>query len=290
MNIFKKIASFWRNLFRKRRLSWLNAQSGEEEWHMHLSPAGTFAAFVAFLLLLFIGVLTLVAYTPVLEFLPGYRTEANRSRESLVQNIIRLDSMERVMNEMITYNRNIAMIMAGKTPVARTIISSDSTRTSKILTMPSLEDSLLRAQMEGDGPYSLEKGLAASRRALREAIELVTPVEGRVEAHFSIEEGRFGVQLATHSADRVTAIDNGTVIGSIWLPSAGHQLTIQHRGNLVAIYKNLSQPLVAIGQAVRAGELIGYTASEEEGEDSHHFEFELWNNGKAVDPEGYIVF
>lgn len=290
MNLFRKIAAAWRSFFRKRRVAWLNAQTREEEGHIHLSPAGSVAACVSLLLLLFITVLMLVAYTPVLEFLPGYRTEATRSRESLIQQVFRLDSMERVMNDMLTYNRNIAMIMAGKTPVARTIVSSDSTRTSKIFVMPSAEDSLLRAQMEGDGPYSLERSAAATRRSLREAIELITPVEGVVSEHFNIEEGRFGVCITSASANRVTAIDNGTVISSIWSPDEGYQLTIQHRGNLVAHYKHLSQPSVVVGQAVRAGELVGYTATYAEGETPKPFEFELWNNGKAVDPEGFILF
>ena len=289
MNFFRSIARFWSNLFRKRRIAVLHASDRSEEWHTHLSPAGMFAASVSILLLLFIIILTLVAYTPVLELLPGYRTEANRSRESLVQNIIRLDSMERVMNDMITYNRNIAMIMAGKSPVARTIVNSDSTRTSRILVMPSVEDSLLRAQMEGDGPYALASDGSSSRRAIREAIELVSPVEGLVTEHFNIEEGRFGVRIATTAAARVTSIDDGTVIASQWTPESGHQLVVQHRGNLIAIYKNLSQPLVTTSQAIRAGEHIGDTAQSETTENKP-FELELWSNGKAVDPEGYIVF
>ena len=109
MRFFKSIRAWWRGLFRKRRFNMLNATDNSEEWHMHLSPASIFAAFLSFVLLLFILVLSLVAYSPILEFLPGYRTEADRSRESLVQNIIRLDSMERMMNDMMTYNRNIAL-------------------------------------------------------------------------------------------------------------------------------------------------------------------------------------
>ena len=289
MNIFRSIARFWSNLFRKRRIAMMHASDHSEEWHTHLSPAGMVAASVSVLLLLFIIILTLVAYTPVLELLPGYRTEANRSHESLVQNIIRLDSMERVMNDMITYNRNITMIMAGKSPVARTVVHSDSTRTSRILVMPSVEDSLLRAQMEGEGPYALAGDGSSSRRAIREAIELVSPVEGLVTERFNIEEGRFGVRIATTSAARVTSIDDGTVIASQWTPESGHQLVVQHRKNLVAIYKNLSQPLVTTGQAVRSGEHIGDTAQSET-TDNKTFELELWSNGKAVDPEGYIVF
>ena len=112
MKFLKNIRAWQRNFFRKRRFNMLNATDNSEEWHMHLSPASIFAAFVSFALLLFILILTLVAYSPVLEFLPGYRTEADRSRESLVQNIIRLDSMERMMNDMLTYNQNIALILS----------------------------------------------------------------------------------------------------------------------------------------------------------------------------------
>ena len=289
MRFFKSIRAWWRGLFRKRRFNMLNATDNSEEWHMHLSPANIFAAFLSFMLLLFILVLSLVAYSPILEFLPGYRTEADRSRESLVQNIIRLDSMERMMNDMLTYNQHIALIMEGKTPVARTLATSDSTRTSKVLVMPSPEDSLLRAQMEGDGPYAIAGRSGGSRRSVREAIELAKPVEGIITDRFDIRNGNFGVRIAAAASDRITAIDNGTVVLSLWTPETGYMVELQHANNLLSVYKGLSQSLVTTGQTIRAGEMVGYNAEAEEGE-VRLFEFELWNNGKPVDPEGYIVF
>ena len=288
MKFLKNIRAWQRNFFRKRRFNMLNATDNSEEWHMHLSPASIFAAFVSFALLLFILILTLVAYSPVLEFLPGYRTEADRSRESLVQNIIRLDSMERMMNDMLTYNENIALIMEGRTPVARVLASSDSSRISKVLVMPSHEDSLLRAQMEGDGEYAIA-GQGGSRRKVREAIELATPVEGIITDRFDIRNGNFGIRIAAAASDRIAAVDNGTVVLSLWTPETGYMVELQHAGNLLSVYKGLSQSLVTKGQTIRAGELIGYNAEAEQGE-VRLFEFELWNNGKPVDPEGYIVF
>ena len=272
MKWLKYIHDRWHGFFRKRRFNMLNATDLSEEWHVHLSPASILAGTVAFLLVLFIITLSLVAYTPVLEFLPGYRTEADRSRESLIQNIIRLDSMQRVMNDMMTYNENIALIMEGRTPVARV-----------------LGHSLLRAQMEGDGPYALSGQSAGSRRRLREAIELATPVEGIITDRFDLKKGCFGVKIAAAAADRIAAVDNGTVVQSSWSPDNGCTIVIQHARNLISIYKNLSQSLVAIGQTIRSGELIGYNAEAENGE-VKLFEFELWNNGKPVDPEEYIVF
>ena len=289
MKFLKNIRAWQRNFFRKRRFNMLNATDNSEEWHMHLSPASIFAAFVSFALLLLILILTLVAYSPVLEFLPGYRTEADRSRESLVQNIIRLDSMERMMNDMLTYNQNIALIMEGKTPVARVLANSDSTRATKVLVMPSPEDSVLRAQMEGDGEYAVTGRSGGSRRSVREAIELATPVEGIITDRFDIRNGNFGIRIAAAASDRIAAVDNGTVVLSLWTPETGYMVELQHAGNLLSVYKGLSQSLVTKGQTIRAGELIGYYAEAEQGE-VRLFEFELWNNGKPVDPEGYIVF
>ncbi|MDE6445594.1 MAG: M23 family metallopeptidase [Alistipes sp.] len=290
MKLLGTIRDRWRDLFRKRRFNMLNATDNTEEWHIHLSPASIFAGMVSFVLLIFILVLTLVAYSPLLEFLPGYRTEVGRSRENLVQNIIRIDSIERVVNDMMTYNENIGMIMDGKTPVVRTVATSDSTRISKVLVMPSAEDSLLRLQMEGDGPYSLAQGgRSTSRRQIREAMELVTPVEGIITDRFNIREGSFGVRIAAAAGSPVTAIDDGTVVINRWTPEAGHIIEIQHTNNLLSIYRHLSQPLVTKGDRIRPGELIGYSAEVQNGM-VQPFEFELWNNGKPVDPEGYIVF
>ena len=160
--------------------------------------------------------------------------------------------------------------------------------TSKVLVMPSHEDSLLRAQMEGDGEYAIA-GQGGSRRKVREAIELATPVEGIITGKFDIRQGNFGVKIAATAADRITAIDNGTVVQSLWTPETGYIVVLQHAGNLISVYKNLSQSLVTTGQTIRSGELIGYNAEVQDGE-VRLFEFELWNNGKPVDPEGYIVF
>ena len=289
MNWLNNIKAWWRGFFRKRRFNMLNATDLSEEWHMHLSPASIFAGLIAFLLMLFIITLSLVAYTPVLEFLPGYRTEADRSRESLIQNIIRLDSMERVMNDMMTYNENISLIMEGRTPVSRVLASSDSSRISKVLVMPSREDSLLRAEMEGSGPYALTGQENASRSKSHEAIELAPPIEGIITVHFDLKANNYGVKIASTAAARVAAVDNGTVVQSLWTPEAGYTIIIQHAGNLLSIYRNLSQSLVTTGQTIRTGEQIGYSAEDDNGE-VKLFEFELWNNGKPVDPERYIVF
>lgn len=289
MKLIEKTTYWWRNALRKRRLSLQNVNDEQEEWYMHISPAGMVSAFAALLLLLFILILVLVAYTPVLEFLPGYRTEATRSREDLVANILRLDSMERMMNDMLIYNENISLVLEGRSPVVSSVGIGDSTKVDKTLVLPNAADSALRAQMEGDGPYSLGQN-TASRRSVREAIEMITPVEGIITQRFDAKQLRYGVKMATAAQAEVAAVEGGTVILSLWTPDAGWIVAVQHAGNLLSVYRNLSRSNVIPGQRVRPGELIGATADDSREADKKSFEFELWNDGKAVDPEAYVVF
>ena len=208
MKGFSPISRAYRRLVRKHRLTLQNEVDNAEEWHMHISVVRIFAALLAFVLLLFILILSLVAYTPVLEFLPGY--EANRSREMLLQNIMRLDSIERQMTQMRTYSDNIALIMEGKTPVVRNVGSLDSIKADKTLVMPSREDSLLRIQMEGEGPYGL--GKSPSRKTLREAMAMTAPVEGIITEKFDTKLGQYGIRIAAAPGSQVSAVDNGTVV------------------------------------------------------------------------------
>lgn len=289
MNVFQSMSTWWRQFSRKRRLSMLDATDNTEEWYTHISPAGLLAALLAFVLLVFILILSIVAYTPVLEFLPGYRVEASRSRENLMQNIIRLDSMERMMNDMITYNNNIALIMEGKTPIVRTLAGTDSIRSNKTLVMPSREDSLLRVQMEGTGPYSLSQNSAAA--SARKTIEMIAPIEGIIIERFDIKRDNFGIRIAASPDTQIVAADDGAVVMSLWTPETGYIIHIQHNNNTISIYKNLSKSHVTTGQRIKRGEIIGSnTEVLTDGGDAKIFEFELWNNGKPVDPESYIVF
>ncbi len=289
MKLTNTISLWWKGLMRKRRFSMLGVEERNEEWHILISPAGALAGILALIFLIFAIVLLLVAYTPVVEFLPGFKSSAARSHESLMESVMRLDSIERRMNEMLVYNDNISLIMNGKTPAVRTTIASDSIHRAKALVLPSLEDSLLRAQMEGNGEYGLHT-TERSNSSIRENMEMVVPIEGLITSRFNLREGAYGIRMASAAMAQVTTITDGTIISAGWTPDNSHIVHIQHPNGLISVYKNLSQTLVTKGQVVKSGEVIGYSAETPASDGSNNFELELWNGGKAVDPEGYIVF
>ena len=273
-----------KNLFRRKRFSMSDPIRGEEDWNVHISAAGLLGSVTAFVLFLFLLALVLVAYTPVLDIFPGYRTSAERAHDELVQNIMRIDSLERRMTDMLTYNENVAMIMEGRTPVARTPIgASDTTKVDKTLVPPSEFDSLLRAEMEGDGEYSLARTLRSKELGGNKLV-FAAPAEGIITRHFSRDEDILGVTIQASPNAPVTSIDElsgdkGTVV------------SVQHFNGFVSIYRNLSQVLVEKGQTLKSRQVIGYNAMPGVGDKTNpQIELEIWNEGKVVDPEIYIVF
>ncbi len=277
---------FLRNLREKHRLSMLSEHDQNEVWYMHISPLNLLAGFLALVLLLFIIILTTVAYTPILDLIPGY--PGNKSREMLVENIMRLDSMERQLSSMQTYADNVALIMEGKTPVVRSVTGSvlDTVKTANPMVARNAADSVLRAQIEGQGPYRL-----SHQGATRTPLTFIAPAKGVVTTHFSPRDGRFGVGLATSANQQVLAVREGTVSLSVWSPDEGYIIQIQHTGNVLSIYKHCASTLQPVGMRVREGEVIGNTGDGVSGQGGKgFFEFELWIDGAPVDPESYIVF
>ena len=277
--------------FRKKRISMSDPILREEEWAVHLSPMGLLGAVGAFLLLIFALVLVLVAYTPVLDIFPGYRTAAEKQHDDLVQNMMRIDSLERRMSDMLTYNENIAMILEGRSPVVRTPLNDgDTTSLDKTLVPPSQFDSLLRAEMEGDGDYSLARTLR-SREQGDGKLFFAAPVEGIITRHFSRDDNYLGVGIQAAPNAPVTSIDDGTVIDVVTGGERGTLVTVQHFNGFVSIYRNLSQVLVSKRQVLKSRQVIGYNAMADAGKkDNPLVEMEIWSEGKAVDPENYIVF
>lgn len=297
------------NLTTKHRLSMQNERSDDEVWYMHISPLNIIVGLLTFILVLFIAIFSTVTYTPILDFAPGY--PGSKSREMIIENILQIDSLEQQISNLEAYNVNMALIMSGKSPVTREILQNDSIVSRSEFVFPSLEDSLLRLQMESDGIYSLNDANSA-RKSLRTAMDSYPPVSGVVLSHFSPKDYRFGVGIAVPPGSEVLAVMQGTVIASEWTPKYGTVIYIQHSDDMISIYRNNISGRVKMGDRVEAGAVIAYIIDENNPNndeqllsdnkqiveqlvrqietESNRFEFELWRKGSPVDPENFIVF
>ena len=283
------LRGFWDYLTDKRQLSMRDRATDELHWRVNLTPMGLSAMVVGLVVLLFVTLLALMAYTSILDILPGYRTKAERTNEALVESIMRIDLMERNMAELLAYNEAVATVMGGSTPALHSTVMTDTIRYDKSRILPTRADSLLRAALESNtGEYSLTN----TKPLQSEAAMFSAPLRGTITRNFDAPESSYDVAIMSlKEQDSVTSIENGTVVATESMADGSKSVTIQHAGGYISVYKHLSEVLVRKGQMVQSGAVIGRLGTHE-GEDSRSTElgFELWRDGTAVDPERYILF
>ena len=99
-----------------------------------------------------------------------------------------------------------------------------------------------------------------------------------------------GADIVAPQNEIVKATLDGTVIFATWTLETGHIIAIQHDNNLISVYKHNSALLKEQGSYVKAGEPIAIVGETGEFQTGPHLHFELWHNGRPINPEDYIVF
>ncbi len=256
-------------------------------WRINISPLALWSSLLVLVAVIFIALLLLMAYTSILDILPGYRTRSEQLHDRLTENIIRLDSMERHVNMILEYNEAVSAILGGGTPALHSTLLTDTIRYDKSRILPTRADTLLRAALESTtGDYSL-----SNTKLLRsEAAMFSSPMHGHITRGFDSPESSFDIALVGLDGETsVMAVENGTVVGVEQYGDSRGAVTIQHGGGYVSIYRNLVEVLVRKGQSVESGSVIGRVGHSGESEGSE-LGFELWRDGTAIDPERYIIF
>jgi murein DD-endopeptidase MepM/ murein hydrolase activator NlpD len=75
-----------------------------------------------------------------------------------------------------------------------------------------------------------------------------------------------------------------------WTLETGYTIGIQHSDDMVSFYKHNASLLKKNGAFVRAGEAIAIIGNTGKLTSGPHLHFELWLQGKPVDPTNYIDF
>lgn len=117
-----------------------------------------------------------------------------------------------------------------------------------------------------------------------------SPLSGFVSDRFDARKGHFGVDLVAKTNEPVKNIADGTVIFSSWTQDAGYVIMIQHKGNLISVYKHNAQLYKKVGTFVNGGEIISIVGNSGDMTDGPHLHFELWYNGNPLNPEEFVTF
>lgn len=285
----KKIKlNFKNNLNDKFRLIIYNDETFQEVWYLRLTKINFIILFISLVILLSAGIFSLVAFTSIREMIPGYPDD--NIRRTILMNALRLDSLEEEIRIRDVYFRNLNAIIAGNEPIDL-MPSVDSMKDyGEIDFSKSIEDSILRVQIEEEEQYNLSviedprqpQGLAR--------IHFFAPIKGHVTNSFSAYENHYGTDIVAGPNEVVKAVLDGTVILASWTVETGYVIQIQHSNNLISVYKHNAELLKKTGNIVKAGDAIAIIGNSGELTTGPHLHFELWLNGTPIDPEEFIVF
>lgn len=95
----------------KYRLVLINDESFEEKISFKLTPMNVFVGFSSAMVMFAILIISLVFFTSVREFVPGYTD--TKTKRNLQELLYKTDSLERVLKTKEQYFQNISNIMKG---------------------------------------------------------------------------------------------------------------------------------------------------------------------------------
>lgn len=272
-------------LKQKYRLVILNDSSFEEKFSLRLSPGGLLILVGAVTVFMSFLVVSLVAFTPVREYIPGYGDVSNQ--KELVRLSVKADSLEYMMKAKNWYIQNINDVLSGNIK-PDTAMHLEKSAKENVNVKPSKNDSALRKEIESQDKFSLTLGNKTNGGI--GGYFFFSPVKGMVTHSFNMAAGHYGVDVAAKENEFIKAALDGTVVFAGWTANDGYVIQLQHANNLMSVYKHNSDLTKHVGDHVKAGEPIAIIGNTGESSTSTHLHFELWYNGTPVNPQDYILF
>ena len=261
------------------------AQKTVFEWKT-TRPALIAAVCIAFLVLA-VGVYLLISYTPLHYAVPGYPTES--SRRTAMENLVKMDSLERVMNMWALQVENIRRISEGEAPLSPDSLSAG--RSGEAVANRNIyasQDSLLRADVLRRELFNPSERQGEVHISQIEGLLFFTPVKGLLTKDFEAGLNHPYVDVAATEGTMVYSVLDGTVISASQNNDRGYTIEIMHGNDIVSIYKHCERLLKRAGDKVKAGTPVAVVGGTENG--GSHIRFELWHAGEAIDPTLYIKF
>lgn len=276
-------------LTNKYRLVIMNDETFEENASFRMSRINVYLVFSTLVVILFLLIMLFIVYTPLKNYIPGYG-DVNLRKDFLEQTY-KIDSLERVNEARDMFIVNLKNILEGNIDTLQALqpvenVLYDSINTGKI----SEADSLLRLEYEtyDNSAFAIDEPNESNSGAVD--FHFLSPINGYITAHYDQSKDHYGIDVAGAKNEPIKAITSGMVIISSWTVETGYVIGIQHENNLVSFYKHNSVLLKKVGNFVNAGDAIAIIGNSGELSSGPHLHFELWHDGKPLNPEDYFIF
>ncbi len=269
------------------RLIIYNDSSIQTVWSIKLTPIKvlTLGSIGAVLLILFTTII--IAYTPLRENIPGYPSA--KIRQQIIYNYMLVDSLENEIKNRDNYFDKIKTLFQGGVPTDESPTSESGLKTYDVKFRSSNADSIFKDKLLEE---KLNLSISNNSKKLPSIanIHFFTPLRGLITNKFNTKTEHLAVDIVGSLNSRISNVLDGTVVFAGWTMDTGYSIYIQHENNIISAYKHNAELLKAVGDKVKAGDVIAIMGNSGELTTGPHLHFELWHNGTALDPETYIDF
>lgn len=282
----RRSKAFWNNFKFKYKLTVINENTLEEIVGLRVSKLNGLSVLLTVLAILFLIAACIIAFTPLRNYLPGYMNSEVRGQ--IVNNALRVDSLQQILDKQNLYIMNIQDIFSGKVQIdsVQTLDSLTAARHDTLMERTKREEEF-RRQYEETEKYNLTT--IASQPDVNGLI-FYRPTRGMVSDHFNAEKKHFGTDIAANPNESVLATMDGTVILSTYTAETGYLIAVQHNQDFISVYKHCGSLLKKEGERVKGGEAIALVGNSGTLSTGPHLHFELWYKGRPVNSEKYIVY
>lgn len=124
-------------------------------------------------------------------------------------------------------------------------------------------------------------------------IPYTIPVEGFITKIFQKNdlltgESHTGIDIVAKEGSVIRSVADGVVVFSNWTYEGGNVIIIDHLNGFISFYKHNKRLIVSEKSFVRRGQPIALMGNSGVSTGTH-LHFEIWKNGKPVDPKNYII-
>lgn len=283
----KKKKSLKKHLFNKSRIVLLNENTFEETFSLRLNLMNVFVIITVVSIFMLTLTTYIIAFTSLREYIPGYSSP--KLNQQVVDLTLKSDSLQNSLNYNQAYINSIRQVLLGE--VKAEVINKDSIIAAEIAKIsekdfiPSRADSLLREQVATEDKYNLFR-----KAEQKVSLVLFAPVKGLITNGFNPKEKHYAVDVALPLGTPVKSVANGTVLFSDWTPDNGNVIIISHPEAMMSVYKHCETITKSEGDFVKTGEVIATAGSSGKHSTGVHLHFELWKNGRPIDPTNFIDF
>lgn len=203
------------------------------------------------------------------------------------------DQITELQKKVVTLTKNLQMVVDAneKMKYAIMLADKDSVKPSDKI-YDTLKKPIKKKIQIGGNIFAAVKNLFENifqSENKPEKIIFQEPANGYISKAFDPASGHLGVDYGMRTGTPIYASSGGFVLFSDYTINDGNTIIIEHESRYVTVYKHCSSLLKKAREFVKQGELIALSGNSGKNTTGPHLHFEIWHDGKPVDPNKLIL-